>query len=458
MNKLFIEKYNIPVPRYTSYPPANFFNAEYSAEKYLEDVVNSNRVGTDKISFYIHIPFCSNLCLYCACNKQLLPNQHSHIRKYVDYIEKEFDLLSERIDNSNRKVHQIHFGGGSPTSIPLHYINRILKMIRDRFVFSSEAELAIECHPAHLDESDWLSLINMGFNRMSIGIQDLQEEVLKGVKRKPSKLPLNEVISLLHEKNVSINVDLIYGLPNQTAESFEKTVEQVLLLRPNRLVTFSYAHVPWVHPIQKSLEKIGLPIPEEKEKMFLRATKMAKKHGYKQIGLDHFVLPKDSLYKALQTGNLNRNFQGYCTPETTGQVYALGITGISQLNSSYSQNTKVLSNYYQELDAGRLPIAIGYRLSCEERMARDIITELMCNYATDPIEHTQRYGMSFESLNDISFLDYDMLVEMKEDGLCDILGTTITIKQDAHPFVRNVASCFDIHYNPSNPRGYSKPV
>lgn len=459
MKAEILNKYNIPVPRYTSYPPANLFSSLYGSAQYEADVLLSNSNGTDKLSFYIHIPFCNSLCLYCGCNKQVMPKEGDGVALYVDYLLKELELLSQKIDPL-RKVYQIHFGGGSPTSISLNYIEKILEAIRSKFVIAPGAEVAIECHPGYLDEQAWKSLIDMGFTRMSIGIQDIDSKVLRQVKRTESKLPLHEIVSLLRSNGIEINIDLIYGLPLQTAESFGKTIEAVLDLRPDRVVTFSYAHVPWVHPIQKALERVGLPTPQEKAVMYSKALGVALERGYVQIGLDHFVLPTDALAMALQEGSLHRNFQGYCTKEITGQVYALGITGISQLYGSYAQNCKDILTYYSFLNRDTLPAVTGYSLTEEEQVIKEIITELMCNYRCNPVRILSDFGIDTDSLHTISFLKYDALKEMAEDGLCSVDEDTgeIVMEKSAHAFVRNVAACFDIHYNPKAPAGYSKPI
>lgn len=453
-----IDKYNIPVPRYTSYPPANLFTTEYTSAQYLEDIISSNSHGASDLSFYIHIPFCRRLCSYCACNKELFPSQKEGIATYVDYLIHEFRLIRQHL-SPTRKICQIHFGGGSPTSIPIHFIEQILSELTSAFSLTPEAEIAIESHPGYLDLEDWDKLIAMPFTRYSIGVQDFNTDVLHAVKRTPTKVPISDIVQRIHAKSKRVNLDLIYGLPLQTPKSFGESVHQALECRPDRLVTFSYAHVPWIHHQQKDLEHLGLPDTVTKKEMHDIATQAAKSAGYETIGLDHFVLPEDPLHLALREHTLHRNFQGYCPKTISGQVYALGITGISQLEGSYAQNIKNIPDYYAAIDSGRLPTLIGYRLSEDERLARDIINTLMCNYSCQPLQISARHGRQFTDIGQIDFVRHLDLSNMIADGLCTLSSDgSLSITPSAHLFVRNVASTFDLHYKPEHPIGYSKPI
>ncbi|MDO5036447.1 MAG: oxygen-independent coproporphyrinogen III oxidase [Porphyromonas sp.] len=454
-----IKRYNIPVPRYTSYPPANLFSDRYNSEDLRRDIIESNQRGERDLSFYIHIPFCRQICHFCACNKILLPKDEASIEQYINYLLKEFDLIAPLIE-SDRKIVQIHFGGGSPTSTPSNYISAIVERLTSKFDLKSDGhEIAIEIHPGYVGREEWERLIELPFTRYSIGIQDFSEEILKGVHRQPSLVPIGEVVEQIHAAGKRVNLDFIYGLPGQSAVSFSKSIERAVGIRPDRIVTFSYAHVPWIHKQQKTLERRGLPSVEEKEQMYNAASQLLTDAGYRQIGLDHFVLPDDPLAVAQSEHQLHRNFQGYCPLELSGQVYALGITGISQLFDSYAQNLKSLAPYYEALDADELPTFIGYKLTPEECMARDIITDLMCNYRTAPLHHVRRYGLELSSLSQLPFLDYKALEVMAEDGLLTITDEEeIVMNPEAHLFVRNVAAAFDQYYNPESPKGYSKPI
>lgn len=453
-----IQKYNVPVPRYTSYPPANLFADSYTGADYHRDILESNRVGPRALSFYIHIPFCKNICHFCACNRLILPRSPRDVATYVDYLHREFALVQPLLD-PERHISQIHFGGGSPTAIPLAYIGEIIEMLTGAFAAAPGAEVAIEVHPGFLDASGWEQLIEMPFTRYSIGLQDLHHDVLKRAGRVPPRESIREVIAAMHDAGKRVNLDFVYGLPGQTPESFVDNIHQALEMRPDRLVAFSYAHVPWIHPGQKVLEKYGLPTPELKQAMYDQASRLMVEAGYVQIGLDHFVLPDDPLAVALRSHRLHRNFQGYCPRDISGQVYGLGTTAIAQLHDAYAQNLKTLPEYYAEVDAGHLPTYVGYKLSREECLARDIITDLMCNYRTAPLEHVRAYDLPAATLRDLPMLDADRLEEMIQDGLVTLEeGGALVMNPTCHPFVRNVASCFDLHYAPDNPRGYSRPI
>ena len=457
MTEELIQHYNIPVPRYTSYPPATLFSPQYTESDYLADVMESNHSGSHDLSFYIHIPYCRNLCLYCGCNRIPHMPPLQDLERYISAIKLEIDRISDLLD-PDRQITQIHFGGGSSTSIPFHYLSEIINHLLGRFSLRPNHEIAIECHPGFIDREGWQELVEMPFTRYSIGVQDFETEVLHACKRVPAQVDLGEVITEIHKFGKGVNLDFIYGLPLQTPDSFEQTIQYALSLSPDRIVTFSYAHVPWIHPAQKKLEEIGLPTVKDKGEMYERASRLAENEGCLSLGLDHFVKPTDSLGIALQNHNLHRNFQGYCSKDIAAQVYGLGITGIAQLHNAYAQNFKTLPEYYAALDEGHLPIAIGYRLSHEEQIARDIITELMCNYRVDLTTLWTKDQIPYTKWADLPYVRMDALEQMARDGLCDLNEHSLEMMSDAHFFVRNVASTFDIHYDPQNPKGYSKPI
>lgn len=448
----WIDKYNIPVPRYTSYPPANLFNEEYGASELRADIERSNKVGARAVSYYIHVPYCRSICHFCACNKVLMPQSEPEVSQYFSFLQREIKLTQELLD-PERPIAQIHFGGGSPTSVPLHYITEIVEQLTEGYQLQPNAEIAIEAHPGYLNMEQWQMLIDHRFTRFSIGIQDFDETVLKTAHRAPSVEDISEVVKRIQGAGKRVNLDFIYGLPQQSVDGFLRSIERAIEVRPNRLVTFSYAHVPWLYPAQKLLEKKGLPSVGDKKEMYDKAANLMLSAGYVQVGLDHFVLPDDPLAIAMREHTLHRNFQGYCPRELSGQVYALGITGISQLYDSYAQSVKEVAPYYQALEEGKLPTRIGYKLSLEECLARDIITDLMCNYRTDTKAHADNYGIPIERI-----VQRDRLDQMIADGLVTEDSGILTMNQEAHLFVRNVASTFDLHYNPQQPKGYSKPI
>ncbi|BEG99035.1 oxygen-independent coproporphyrinogen III oxidase [Bacteroides sedimenti] len=457
MNEHLIAKYNVPTPRYTSYPPANYFHDQFTNEEFEKAVIASNKTHPQNISFYIHIPFCRHLCHYCGCNSYPMAKDEV-IAAYIDALKKEIGKVIPLLDKS-RKISQIHYGGGSPSSIPLHYLKEINELLLSEFECTEDPEIAIECHPAYLNETNWMELIKAGFNRCSIGVQDFNEKVLKGVNRRPSLLEMETIFGLLRSHGVSINLDFIYGLPYQSVESFEKTILKAVSLKPDRLVTFSYAHVPWVNKAMTILEKNGLPSPQEKSGMYNAAKRILTEKGYQPIGLDHFVLPDDDLNKALLSGQLHRNFQGYCTRKTTGQVYAFGVTAISQLSMVYSQNTKSIPEYIQKMNNGVFAIIKGYTLNREEQIAKEVITTLMCNDRLNWKEISAHIGMDEAEIKNAISYDEEKLAEFAEDGIITYSPEEIDITPEGSLFVRNVAASFDpLMKKGDQSKRFSKPV
>ena len=455
MKQELLNKYSLPVPRYTSYPPANFFNESFTADSYKEAIIESNEQNPQHISIYIHIPFCYHMCYYCGCNSQLLKDKNV-VKEYIETLKKEIRMVLPLLDHS-RKISQIHYGGGTPTSQPVSVLKEINRIILSEFECIENPEIAIECHPGYLDENYWNDLIDAGFNRISIGIQDFNEEVLKASARKPSRMVIEDIIHILRSKGISVNMDFIYGLPLQTTESFAETINKAISLKPDRIVTFSYAHVPWVNELQKNLEKIGLPSVSTKNEIYETAKKLLIDAGYKTIGLDHFVLANDELYEALQTKSLHRNFQGYCTRRTTGQVYAFGNTGISQLSTAYSQNAKDLNTYISSGNEGKYPITKGYRLNKEEQITREVIASLMCNYTVSWSDIANRMNMSEKEVRNALNYSKEQLFDFQKDGIIEFSEDYITVLPEAAPFVRNVAASLD-KLMVNNEKRYSKSV
>lgn len=455
MKQHILDKYSIPVPRYTSYPPANFFSDSYTAEQYRDSVIDSNHSDPAHISIYIHLPFCFQMCYYCGCNAIHLTDRNI-AKQYVDALKKEMQLVFPLL-SKERKVSQIHYGGGTPTTYPVEVLKEINDLVFNEFDLIKDPEIAIECHPGYMSEEYWEKLPQIGFNRVSIGVQDFNHNVLKASRRKPSRLPVDKIMEGLHQQGVSVNLDFIYGLPLQTVESFSESIHEAIRLKPDRIVTFSYAHVPWIKPLQHILEEAGLPSVLVKEKLFNSASHLLQDAGYVPIGLDHFVLPDDELYTAFREKKLHRNFQGYCTRRTTGQVYAFGVTGISQLSASYSQNTKDIDTYMSQVGRNELPIQKGYALNREEQVTREVISSLMCNYYVSWQEIASSFQISPEGVKTMLNYDDKKLNEMAEDGLIDLDDEHITLCPEATPFVRNVAASLD-KLMMNTDKQFSKPM
>lgn len=437
-----LNKYNLAVPRYTSYPPANFFHDRFTEKDLFEAIESSNTKGLSNISLYVHIPFCPQKCLYCGCNTHITKDS-AQICEYIDALKKEVDVVSKLID-SNRKVTQIHFGGGSPTSLSDKNIEEILGVLKTSFNLNPSAELAIECHPADLTPDRIDNLAKLGFNRISLGIQDFNQTVLDAVKRRIPELEIAEIIKQIRKhKGISVNLDLIYGLPLQNISNFAYTINQALAIKPDRLVTFSYAHLPNVNPNQKSLDRFPIPTPKQKSELFEFAYQTITKAGYQAIGFDHFALPTDELSLAQEAHELHRNFQGYCTRRTTGQVLAFGASAISQLHTAYAQNTKDIKEYISSISRGEIPVSKGYKLSEQEIVTREIITQFMCNFKVNWSDLANQFKTNTKDLKQLVHFNSVLLKQFESDNLIIIDDDSIGVTSLGRFFIRHIASAFD---------------
>ena len=440
--KELLKKYNQSGPRYTSYPPATFFDSKFSNSDHERHIIQSNFETPENISIYIHIPFCPQICHFCGCTTESGYTK-PFLERYVDALIKEIEYVAKKIDKK-RKVTQVHWGGGTPNAISYRYIERITNKLYDEFEFASFYEMAIECNPAHLEFKHIELLKKFGFNRISLGIQDFRNDVLEAINRKPSKHPVEEIVSKIKSEGFTgTNIDLVYGLPLQTVKSFKNTVERAIELKTERLVTFSYAHVPSVLPRQKILEKIGFPSSNDKASMYENSYKKFVNSGYISIGMDHYSLPEDEFAVALKNKNLHRNFQGYCTRETTGQVYAFGASAISQLNSAYSQNIKNAAQYIKAIESNNLAIFRGYSVTKEQKVIRDVINNLMCNYYVDFNDVANNNEVCIDELYKIIDFSYENFYDFIEDGILKIENEKVNVFENGRLFTRNIAMKFD---------------
>ena len=449
-----IQKYNVTVPRYTSYPPANFFSDQFSVTNYMKAIEVSNDKSSNHISFYIHIPFCKHMCHYCGCNSIPIATKE-HMDAYVDAVKKELAMIIAALDK-NRKVSQIHYGGGSPTTLSSSMLKEINDTILSSFDTIEKPEIAIECHPGYLDLEYWSELAKAGFTRVSIGIQDLNTAVLKGVNRRPSLEKMEDIFKILRSAGISINLDFIYGLPFQTPESFEETIKKAIQLSPDRIVTFSYAHVPWVNKSMMILEKIGLPSTEVKKMIFDHAKELLVNSGYIAIGMDHFVKPSDELNISYKNGTLHRNFQGYCTRRTTGEVYGVGVSAISQLSNCYSQNTKDIATYVELISQNKFTTIKGYQLSLKELITKELIDMLMCNNKVDWKILSDVTKLSISEIQELTGYSETLLADVLNDHIITLTEHGFEVTPEGKVFIRNVASLFDPLYTTIN--SYSKPI
>ncbi|MEM8550314.1 MAG: oxygen-independent coproporphyrinogen III oxidase [Verrucomicrobiota bacterium] len=438
-----IQKYNRPGPRYTSYPPATAFSEEVAPEALLSEIEKS----TGALSLYLHLPFCETLCWFCGCHTITTKSQNL-AEHYLDAMEQEMALLKPHL--GQRPVAQLHFGGGTPNFLSPEQLDRLGGMLREHFTFEEAAECSVELDPRRLSEAHVAAFAHMGIRRASFGVQDCNPEVQQAIHRIQPPEENRRCAELLRGQGfTSLNIDLVYGLPKQTPESFRKTLDEVLALRPNRFAVFNYAHVPWIKPAQKILERAGLPTPETKLALLRLIVETLTAAGYVYIGMDHFAQADDELAVAQRAGTLQRNFQGYSTRAGL-DICGLGLSSISQTAGSYYQNAKELDEYQTTLDRGALPITRGYLLSEEDRLRRQVITRLMCDLSLD----YRAFGVDFEQ-HFASALE--ALAEMETDGLVQRHDDGLNVTETGRFFIRNIAMCFDGTLKPEENR-YSKTI
>lgn len=438
-----ILKHDGAVPRYTSYPPANFFT-EDPALIADELLAASNAESERSISLYFHVPFCPRRCLFCGCHTET-DRSGAFIRAYMETLAIEFDLLAARLDRS-RPVTQIHFGGGTPNAVPFGHVRDLLERVRANFSLADDAEIAMECDPSLILRPQLEALRAMGFNRLSFGIQDLNPAVLEAVNRRPSRLPPAELVAVCRELGFSgINLDLICGLPLQTPTSFAETVAAIAAARPDRISMFPYAHVPWIKEHQTALEPLPFPGTEDRLAMTLAARDALARAGYEAIGMDHFALPGDELASARREGTLRRNFQGYAPPRA-GQVHALGASAISQMRAGYLQNEKNLERYMARVRSGELPFAGGYKMRPGDLAAREIINALLCQGRADTpaiLAAHAPLGLDGEEASSYLLESLERLAPLLEDGVAEVKHGVVRVTDAGFPLSRRVAAAFD---------------
>lgn len=445
-----LRKYDVPVPRYTSYPTALQFDESVDESAVAERLASESEPGRP-LSLYFHIPFCRQLCWYCACNR-VISKDRAGSNDYVDRLISEVDRKLPLI--GGREVVQLHFGGGTPTFLPPEEIRRLGAYLKDVFEFRQDAEVGVEIDPRQCSREQVDALRQAGFNRASVGVQDHNPKVQEAIHRRQPFDLTKKVVGWLERADFrSVNFDLIYGLPHQTIESFRSTLNDVLSLHPDRLAVYSYAHVPWLHPAQKLLEGEALPEAETKLGLLKQTIERLTEAGYRYIGLDHFARPGDDLADALRDGSLRRNFQGYSTFGGT-DVHAFGMSGISQTASMYFQNEKELEAYEARLDEGGLPILRGYVLSEDDRIRQAVIEQVMCQRHIDFEALSERFGIDFEAY----FAgELDALSGVESDGLVKRRPSGLEITPTGRLFLRNIAVHFDAYFE-SDENRFSKSV
>lgn len=435
-----IRKYSISGPRYTSYPPATKFTAKIQTLGLDKAIADDNQPGAGPVSLYFHLPFCETRCWFCGCNTVITLRRDS-AAEYLDDLAREMRLTAARMDRT-RPVTQIHLGGGTPTFFPPDELRRLGSLIREIFpTRAPTCEFGVEIDPRRLTADHTSALREIGANRASLGVQDTNPRVQLAIHRFQPQSVNEQAFAWLRERGFgSINVDLIFGLPLQTADSFAQTIDDVLGLNPDRLSVFSYAHVPWIKPAQKIFDvREQLPDAEEKLAMFGIAHEKLTAAGYVDIGLDHFAKPDDELAHAQRNGSLHRNFQGYST-RGDASLYSFGISSISSTADTYRQNFKTLEAWRTALDAGQLPVERGLRLSAEDARRRTIIMRLMCDRRLDFAAMSRLLGVPF---GETYARELASLADLATDGLIVRRPGAIEVTRVGVPLLRVVAMRFD---------------
>ncbi|RAM53303.1 MAG: oxygen-independent coproporphyrinogen III oxidase [Hapalosiphonaceae cyanobacterium JJU2] len=434
-----IKKYDIPTPRYTSYPPATELNAAFTASEFEDAIACSNQRKTP-LSLYFHIPFCQSACYFCGCNV-VISNNKNIAKTYLEYLEREIRRTASLID-TNRQAVQMHWGGGTPNYLSLGQVENLWNHITRHFHFDPQAEISLEINPRYVDKEYIFFLKEIGFNRISFGIQDFNPQVQAAINRVHPEKNLFEVMEWIREAGFqSVNVDLIYGLPYQTYQSFHQTIKKTIELDPDRIAVFNFAYVPWVKPIQKKIAKDALPAPEEKLEILKMTIEELTSNKYLFIGMDHFAKPHDELAIAQRNYTLKRNFQGYTT-WAQAELFGFGATSVSMLEDAYAQNHKRLRDYYQAINEDILPIGKGIKLNADDILRRDVIMRLMSHAKLDKQEIEAQYHICFD---EYFAQELAALQLLESDGLVSLSKNEIGITEIGRLLVRNIAVNFDAH-------------
>ena len=451
VNLDLVMKYNVPGPRYTSYPPATCFRSDVSWDELSPHIQKDQDIHRE-ISLYYHLPFCRSLCWFCGCTTIITKDSNQSVQ-YVQYLKKEMELLSPFVNNQ-RKVGQLHFGGGTPTFLAPKELRTLGEAIHSHFKLADHYEAGVEIDPRGVTQDHVKALREIGFNRISIGVQDNNPVVQKAVHRIQPREITEQVVEWIRSEGIpSLNIDLVYGLPYQTVESFERTLNETLLMRPDRFAIFSYAHVPWLKRSQRVLAKI-MPTPEMKFQILKHTIEKLTAEGYVYIGMDHFALESDELAVAQKQKTLQRNFQGYST-HGGADIYGFGMSSISQTDSVYWQNQKELPLYYQAIDAGKLPQIKGYVLTPDDKIRRQAIMRVMCDLNIDFTDMSRRLGVNFEEYFAKEILT---LKELESDGLVKCTSTGIEVTPIGRLLIRNIAMKFDTYLPKETERRFSRTI
>lgn len=428
-----INKYNVAAPRYTSYPTVPFWENELFNESAWRERVSMNFKDSKNngISIYVHLPFCESLCTYCGCNTRITKN-HNVEDPYITALLKEWKMYKDIIGESNLKIAELHLGGGTPTFFTPENLYRLISGLLEGNERTENASFSFEAHPANTSYEHLKTLFDLGFKRLSLGIQDFDEKVQFIINRHQTVEDVSRVMKDARELGYeSINFDLIYGLPLQTVESVRTTIEYSMRLNPDRISFYSYAHVPWIKPGQRRFTEHDLPVGEEKLNLYKLGKEMIQECGYKDVGMDHFAKTEDALYIASLDGSLHRNFMGYAD-RYTPLLIGLGVSSISDAWTAFAQNVKTVEEYYKLINEEKLPVVKGHLLNNEDLIIRQYILDMMC-----------RGEVVLEEGFELNDLILGRLITLIQDGLVEVNGNKIQITETGRSFLRNVCMAFD---------------
>ena len=435
-----LKRFNQQGPRYTSYPTAPMFSPEFTSDDFRKEIVATNTLSDRPLSLYLHFPFCAKLCYFCGCTMRVT-HDRKLISQYNDYIKRELDIIAPLVSR-DRKVVQMHWGGGTPSYLLPEEIREIGNYIKERFTFDNDIEASVEIDPRNMVRDHIEAFAEAGFNRTSFGVQDFNLQVQQAINRVQSEEITRQVVIWAREFGFqSINLDLIYGLPYQTLETFAETVEKVINISPERIAVFNYAHVPWLKKHQAVMNQEAMPSPDQRLAILEMTSEKLADAGYEYIGMDHFAKPTDELAIAQKEGTLYRNFQGYST-KAGADLYAFGMSAISQFENIYAQNNKDFKEYYAAVDAGRPATRVGYRMTGDDHIRKEVIMQLMCDLELDKRQIEKKFDINFEEYfrNDIPKLD-----EFIREGLLTNDADKIRVIGSGILIIRNIAMCFDAY-------------
>lgn len=446
-----LTKYSVQGPRYTSYPTAPIWQEAWDSSKLPVILAKP----TDRpLSIYVHLPFCEQRCLFCSCNV-VITQQKEQAEKYLGYLFQEIERIAGWVDTS-RPVVQLHWGGGTPTYLNCEQMERLYLKLHQHFTFAPDAEIAIEVDPRVTSNQQLATLKHLGFNRLSLGLQDLDPKVQQAVDRiQPFEMTDALMKEARHLGFNGLNLDLIYGLPHQTLDSFLETLKGVLALNPDRIALYNYAYVPWLSPWQKNIDETTLPEAAVRLDIFRQALKYLLNHGYHYIGMDHFAKPEDELSLALQNNTLHRNFMGYTTRAGQADLIGLGVSAISCLEGHFYQNLKKLSTYYNAIETSQSVVWRGYSLNQDDQIRRFVIQQILCQGQLDFKKVNSLFNINFENY---FAPELKKLTGFSEDGLLSLNSDEIKLPPLGRILSRNIAMLFDAYLNASSNKSQEKPI